>query len=87
MEFYDRVKELLKQNNLTLQATLEKVGINLDAYKSCKRYGNLPRADEVYRLAIELNTTVEFLITGQESNPYKDKFDSLVTAIKGLPIS
>lgn len=86
MDFYERVKELLKQNNLTLQATLEKVGINLDAYKSCKRYGNLPRADEVYRLAIELNTTVEYLVTGKESNIYKDKYETLVSAIKDLPI-
>jgi len=79
MDFYERVKELLKKNNLTLQVTLEKVGIKLDTYKSCKRYGNLPRADEVYYLAKELNTTVEYLVAGEE-----DKISELITEIQNV---
>lgn len=83
LNFYERVKELLKQKDLTLVETLHKLDINLDAYKSCKRYGNLPRADEVFLIAQELNTTVEYLVTGEQS-PEKEKADKLVKDIQDL---
>lgn len=83
LHFYERVKELLKQKNLTLVDTLKKLDINLDAYKSCKRYGNLPRADEVFLLAQELNTTVEYLVVGKNTED-KEKAEKLVGDIQKL---
>ncbi|MCQ2086528.1 MAG: hypothetical protein MJZ37_00430 [Bacilli bacterium] len=77
LSFYERVKELLKQKNLTLVDTLKKLDINLDAYKSCKRYGNLPRADEVFLLAQELGTTVEYLVTGIERDKTKELIETI----------
>lgn len=64
MDFYENVKQLVKTNNLTLRSFIESLGINYDSYNSCKKYNNLPRADEAVKIAQALNTTVEYLVTG-----------------------
>ncbi len=72
LDFYERVKDLVKQKNITVRNLIEDCGINYDSYNSCKRYGNLPRADEAVKIATALNTTVEFLVTGENSTPKPD---------------
>lgn len=66
MDFYENVKQLVKTNNLTLRSFIESLGINYDSYNSCKKYNNLPRADEAVKIAQALNTTVEYLVTGNK---------------------
>lgn len=85
MDFYERVKTLVKDNtNLTLRTFIESLDMNYDSYNGLKRYGNLPRADEAYKIASVLNTSVEYLVTGKDSNPYKDKFDRLLANLRKL---
>ena len=91
MDFYDNVKKIVKKNNLTLRAFIESLGINYDSYNSCKKYSNLPRADEAVKIAKALGTSVEFLVTGEESRQdvrelqeMKAKYDALSLAIKGI---
>ena len=83
LDFYERVKTLLKSKNLTLAETLKNLGISLDSYKSCKRYGNLPRADEVCKLAQVLDTSVEYLVTGAESEVVDTKAE-ILAALENL---
>lgn len=66
MDFYERVKTLVKQTNLTLRAFIESLGMNYDSYNTLKRYNNLPRADEAVKIAQALGTTVEYLVTGKQ---------------------
>ena len=66
MDFYERTKTIVKQNNLSLLAFLESLDINYESYKSSKRLNNLPRADEAVKIAKALNTSVEYLVTGEE---------------------
>lgn len=66
-EFYERVKQVAKSQNKTVRVVIENCGIKYDSYNSCKRYGNLPRADETVAIAKALNTTVEYLVTGELS--------------------
>ena len=85
MDFYERVKRLVKDNtNTTLRAFIESFGINYDSYNGQKRYNNLPRADEAVKIAQALNTTVEYLVTGVDSNPYKQRLDELEAKIKNF---
>ena len=67
MDFYERVKELAKQKNLSLIPLLQSLNINYETYKSAKRLGHLPRTDEAFALAEALDTTVEYLVTGKHS--------------------
>lgn len=84
MEFYERVKELVKSRKLTLRSFIEGLGMNYDSYNSLKRYGNLPRADEAYKIASALGVSVDYLVSGSDTDAYKAKYDSLVKDIKDL---
>ena len=66
MDFYENVKKLVKSNNFTLRNFIESLGINYDTYNGQKRLNNLPRADEAVKIAKALNTSVEYLVTGEE---------------------
>lgn len=68
MDFYERAKELAKKQNLSLISLLESLDINYETYKSAKRMNNLPRANEAVKIAQALHTTVEYLVTGEESD-------------------
>ena len=69
MDFYERVKkEVKKGSGTSLQEFIIGLGINHDTYYAQKRVGNLPRADEALRIAKALGTSIEYLITGEESN-------------------
>lgn len=72
MDFYERVKELSKTQNLSLIPFLQSLGINYETYKSAKRLNNLPRADEAVKIAEALNTSVEFLVSGKEPDSSKN---------------
>lgn len=84
MDFYERVKNLAKEQNLSLISFLESLGINYSSYKSAKQLNNLPRADEAVKIAQALNTTVEYLVTGQDSNPAEIELRELKAKIKNF---
>ena len=82
LDFYDRVKELAKQHNITVKSLVENCGINYDSYNSCKRYNNLPRSEESVRIAKALNTSVEYLVTGKEPDPVYRIPDDLLSVMR-----
>ena len=67
MDFYERVKDLVKQKDLQLIPFLQSLNINYETYKSAKRLGHLPRTDEAIAIAKALGTTVEYLVTGEKT--------------------
>lgn len=88
MDFYERVKILVKtKTSYTLASFINGLGINYDTYKGQSRYNNLPRADEAVKIAQALNTTVEYLVTGEDSNPYRQRLDELEAKIKAFTSS
>ncbi|MDR0472357.1 MAG: hypothetical protein LBH43_01615 [Treponema sp.] len=84
MDFYGRVKKLAKEHNYpTLLDFILSTGLNQDSYYSMKRAGNLPRADEALEIAKALNTTIEYLITGEgqtasESDKALDEIEDII---------
>lgn len=81
MDFYERVKELSKTQNLSLIPFLQSLGINYETYKSAKRLNNLPRADEAVKIAEALNTSVEFLVSGNTPTFPKDESKEKAAAL------
>ncbi|MGL4986274.1 MAG: hypothetical protein ACRC5H_03945 [Treponemataceae bacterium] len=73
MDFYQRVKTLVKTKNKNLRDFIISLEINYDTYNSAKKAENLPRGDDCVRIAQSLGTTVEFLVTGQTHNPAEEK--------------
>lgn len=84
MDFYERVKYLVKEKNFSLIPFLESIGINYGTYKAQRRYNNLPRADEAVKIAQALGTTVEYLVTGENIPPITNIKSSLLNLIHHL---
>jgi hypothetical protein len=83
MDFFDRVKDLVKQRTtFTLRSFIESMGFNYETYYSGKRRVTLPRADEALRIAQALNTSVEYLVSGKE--PGKPDTEPLIAHAQAL---
>ena len=82
LSFFDNVKELAKKNNMTIETVVQSIdGLSfnsINTYNSFRRAGNLPRADDVLRIAQFFGVPVEYLVTGNEVHRI-DGFDKLPT--------
>lgn len=76
-DFFERVKVLLKTKNITIKDFIESLDMNYEKYNGLRRYKNLPRADEALKIANALNVSIEYLITGNQSDN-KEKIDRIV---------
>lgn len=77
MDFFERVKQLVKSHNLSLVPFIESIGIDYEKYKSQRRYNILPRADEAVKIARALGVSVEYLVTGKETNPAAETLEKI----------
>ncbi|MDR1747918.1 MAG: helix-turn-helix transcriptional regulator [Spirochaetaceae bacterium] len=77
---------MAKARKHTIESVVTEAGITLNSYNSYRKRGKLPRADEAYAIARVLNTTLEYLLTGEISQDdeikiaykkYKPIIDSL----------
>lgn len=82
MDFYERVKTLVKAKNLSLTLLVESCGIDYNTYKNAKRSGIIPRGDVVVRLAQHLETTAEYLVTGR--HPHNPDVELLKNQIRSF---
>lgn len=64
-EFKDRYVKLLKYNNLTIYKLAKKSGIN-DASLGQYAKGRIPNGNHLSKIAVALNTTIDYLINGEE---------------------
>ena len=81
--FWLRLNGLIKNSEYT-QATLsEKIGLQPRAISNWISHKTTPDIYSCYLIIKELNTTLEFLITGKETNEF-DKLNQLKTDITRL---
>lgn len=67
-EFVSRIENLLDSQGKTKVDFVNSVGITKRAIYDWKQRGTIPAADTALKIAQYLNTTVEYLLTGSESN-------------------
>lgn len=65
MTFWERVSAFLTLYDMPRKALAVESGVSLDCINKGIQVNNIPNADNAYRIAKTLNTTVEFLLTGQ----------------------
>ena len=68
MTFWERLESALSDNNCTMADLGRKIQLSPTVINSWKTRGSIPRADIACKTAEALNTTVEYLITGNSSN-------------------
>lgn len=82
-EFYIRIDNLLKEQKKTQKEFTEAVGLSApQAYITLRNRGTFPKADTALRMAQYLGVTVEYLITGTNSNQDTEKLEELKKTIK-----
>ena len=72
-EFWNRVKELIKQNKLTQDLVAQECGVTINVMKSWIFNDRLPDAAQAIRIAKTLNTSVDYLVNGQSVSDMDSK--------------
>lgn len=80
--FWNRIKELLKEQDKTQIELCEFCGLNLHAFRNKITLGTNPNVIDAYKIARYLNTSVEYLVTGKETNEYKKMYEDLLEQIE-----
>lgn len=75
--FYERVKSLCKERKTTIEAVVNAAGLTINSYNSYRRHNNLPRLDEGVIIARALGVSVEYLVTGKETNPAAETLEKI----------
>lgn len=83
-DFFERLDTLLKANKTTQTALADSLGIRRANFADWKKNGNLPSADVAVKIAQSLGTTVEYLVTGETSNPAEKELAELKEKLKDL---
>ena len=85
--FWNRLQDLIKHSSYTQKSLSETLGLNAHSLEVMKAKKNVPGTFLTYKIAKLLNTSVEFLITGKESNPSTEELSELKRKIKELAAS
>lgn len=67
--FAERLERLIKERKLTQVAVADSVGIRRPTISDWKKNGSYPTADVAVKIAKLLNVSVEYLVTGEDTNP------------------
>ena len=84
MDFWTRLKSEIKAKNTTQEWIANKIGVPFGTFRKWmtrKTYPNLKEGQEIARL---LDTSVEYLLTGIESDELNDNEQELVGAYRKL---
>ena len=78
-EIWGRINALIKEKNTTQNAISTNCGFNPRRIQNLSGGNRLPDAVEITKIAQALDTTVEYLTTGEKSTPKPDTSAILAT--------
>ena len=82
--FWKNVSQVLKSKKISQEKMCEDIGISIWTLRGSISKQILPRVDIAKTIADYLGTSIDFLLTGTESNQYKQRLDSLKSGILEL---
>lgn len=82
-QFYERLKQICLNRNITLKALCEQLGINYRTYQNKKFRGLIPTVDELVKMSEYLDVSLDYLLTGSavELEACKDKLKKIQNII------
>jgi transcriptional regulator with XRE-family HTH domain len=76
--FYERIDKILKEKKRSQKDLSEHLQISsAQVFANWKQRDFIPSADIAVKIAQYLGTSVEYLITGEEKDIYKEKYETL----------
>lgn len=89
--FWQNVNNIIKQQNKTQKSVSLECGFSERRIQNLSSSGRLPDVEEAFKIAQALGTSVEFLVTGEESRPdirelqeLRTKYEALSMTLKGI---
>ena len=79
--FWKNATQLMKNKKISQETLCEKIGISVWTLRGAISKHTLPRVDVAQAIAEALDTSIEFLLKGTESNEYKNRLDNLKDTI------
>lgn len=79
--FWKNVTQLMKNKKISQETLCETIGISVWTLRGAISKHTLPRVDVALAIAEALDTSIEFLLKGTESNEYKNRLDNLKDTI------
>ena len=79
--FWKNVSQLLKNKKISQESLCDRIGISVWTLRGAISKHTLPRVDVAQAIAEALDSSVEFLLKGTESNTYKIRLDNLKAAV------
>lgn len=86
-KFWETVKRLSREKSLRQEDICRECDFPISTFRHWIGVSRYPDAKQTLKLADLLGVSVEYLVLGEDSNSYKAKYESLVAAIKKLPLS
>lgn len=83
-DFVCRIEKLLEMQKKTKVEFSNSIGIPKQSLYDWKQRGTIPSADTALKIAQYLNTTVEYLLTGKETDENKVKLDGITEEIQNI---
>ena len=82
--FWENVKKEIKLQNTTHEWVAKNSGISFNTFQGWISKGIYPRVNEAIRIAVTLNTSVEYLATGagQNNNPALETINQQLSALQ-----
>lgn len=77
LDFWIRVKDLIRERNTTQDKIALQINERADNFSRWIQKDRLPDAEQTYKIANALGVSVEYLVTGNQSNN-KEKIDKIV---------
>ena len=85
-DFWNRVKELIKENNITQRTLSSNIGLTPRTVETWINQKTIPNAYQTYLLSKELKCSMEYLVTGGQEAPdqkpvIREYLQSLIDAL------
>ena len=87
MTFWERFEQALEDNNITASELSRTIGVASSVIYAWKMRDSIPRADVAVKVAEELNTTVEYLVTGTGNNQISKSNNTFLVPILNQELS
>jgi transcriptional regulator with XRE-family HTH domain len=84
MNFWDRLKDRIKDSDLTQERVARKLKIPIGTFKNWLLRQTYPDAQEAVEIAKLLNTTVEYLVSGTDRSGYTEDERRLIDGYRQL---
>lgn len=79
--FWNTVKTLIKKNHITQETLCSQCNFPLSTFKHWIFKSIFPDALQSYKIAKTLNTSIEYLLTGEEPSQSDDRIKSIKASL------